>query len=168
MNFSVVAAIDSNRGIGKAGALAWRLKGDMDHFRLLTLGEGNNAVIMGRTTWESLPDKFRPLPGRLNVVLSRQLLALPNGVLLAGSLDEALILPQLSSLKEVFIIGGANVYAQAVNHHSCNKIYLTEIESKYDCDTYFPELPANFMKESESDIVSEAGVNFRFVVYAKR
>lgn len=159
--------MDSNRGIGKSGGLAWRLKGDMDHFRSLTQATGDRAVIMGRTTWESLPEKFRPLPGRLNIVLSRQRISLPPAVLLAASLDEALNLPQVGGLKEVFVIGGAQVYSQAVVHKLCNKIYLTEIKGNFDCDTFFPEIPPDFKRINESDPINEGGVIYNFVIYER-
>lgn len=173
MRFSIIAAIDKNRGIGIGNKLPWRLKGDMDHFRDVTTlseGETKNAVIMGRTTWESLPEKFRPLPDRINVVLTRRKdMSVPDGVLVAGSLDEALdMLSSLGAgLGEVFVIGGASVYAESIVHPSCRKVYLTEIDKEYNCDTYFPPLPPGFIKKRSSDKQTEQGVNYKFVIYEK-
>ena len=141
MTFSIIAAVDKKLGIGLKNALPWRLKGDMDHFKQITVNTASdkqNAVIMGSNTWASLPEKFRPLPERLNVVLSWQPLDLPAGVLFGSSLDNAL--EQLSNradINEVFVIGGARVYAEAINHPACVKIYLTEIDSVFECDTFF-------------------------------
>ena len=95
-SFAIVVALDDKQGIGKANALPWRLARDMQRFKDVTIpapAGRQNAVVMGRKTWDSLPPKYRPLPGRLNVVLtSNPDLALPSGVLRAGSLDHALTL----------------------------------------------------------------------------
>ena len=93
-NFSIIVAVDSKNGIGKNNGLSWRLKEDMKHFRTLTLGGFKdfgiqNVVIMGRKTYESIPPKFRPLPNRLNIVISRSLESI-NGARIANSLEEAL------------------------------------------------------------------------------
>ncbi|MEK7496519.1 MAG: dihydrofolate reductase [Patescibacteria group bacterium] len=171
MTFSIIAAVDKKLGIGLKNALPWRLKGDMDHFKQITVNTASdkqNAVIMGSNTWASLPEKFRPLPERLNVVLSWQPLDLPAGVLFGSSLDNAL--EQLSNradINEVFVIGGARVYAEAINHPACVKIYLTEIDSVFECDTFFPKLPVEFVKKQESELVKENNINYKFAVYAK-
>lgn len=142
MEFSVIAAIDKNRGLGKNGRIPWHLKADLEHFKAVTTGSSDsrpNAVIMGRTTWESLPAKFKPLPQRLNVVLSkRQDQVLAPDVLLARSLDEALALAEQRNVARTFVIGGGSVYAQAVLHPDCRTIYLTEVEQAFGCDTFFP------------------------------
>ena len=167
-NFSIIAAMDSQRGIGLGGKLPWRLQGDMYHFRQISVGRGKNAVIMGRNTWESLPKKFRPLPQRLNVVLSRQSLNLPGAVLSANSLTAALELPEVKLAEEVFIIGGAHVYAQAIVHPDCHKIYLTEIEGDFGCDAFFPEIPLGFSKVSVSEPITEGNLTYRFTEYEKK
>ena len=125
---------------------------------------------MGRTTWESLPEKYRPQPDRINVILTRRRdMLVPDGVLVAGSLDEALdMLSSLGAgLGEVFVIGGASVYAESIVHPSCHKVYLTEIDNEYDCDTHFPPLPPGFIKKNASDKQSEQGVSYKFVIYEK-
>lgn len=168
MVFSIISAIDNKRGIGKAGVLPWRLRGDMEHFKQITVGKGNNGVIMGRTTWLSLPAKFRPLPERINVVLSANDLQLPVGVLRAQSIDEAISLLEGKSATEIFVIGGGQVYTQGIAHQQCDKLYLTEIQNEFDCDTFFPEIPENFIKVSESELMTEADIFYRFVVYEKK
>lgn len=172
MPFSVIAAVDNNFGIGKAGKLPWSLKGDMAHFKEVTTRELTpgrpNVVIMGRTTWESLPEQYRPLKGRQNVVLSRQAdLALPAGVGRFQGLQEALKALQAMEVGEVFVIGGGQVYEQAVKHEACNKIYLTHIQGEYDCDTRFPALPAGFEPVDKSEILDESGVKYQFVTYQR-
>ncbi|MFA4936868.1 MAG: dihydrofolate reductase [Patescibacteria group bacterium] len=174
MKFSVIAAIDKNRGLGKDGKLAWNLLGDLKHFKAVTCKVSKpgamNAVIMGRTTWESLPEKYRPLPNRINIVLTRKRdFKVPDGVILASAIDETLdILSTLGNgVDQFFVIGGASVYAQAVIHPACNKVYLTEIDKVYDCDTYFPSLPNGFIKQDESDVVTENNINYKYVIYER-
>lgn len=174
IKFSIIAAIDKKNGLGKAGKLAWHFKGDLEHFKNITtrpvaLGK-QNAVIMGSVTWYSLPESVRPLADRTNIVLnfSRDL-NLPAGVLLATSLDEAIAkAAELPNLGEVFIIGGASVYKQALSHPQCAKLYLTQIEAEFDCDTFFPIVDeAVFKKTLVSDWVEEKGVKYRFIEYQK-
>lgn len=168
MKFAIIAALDSQRGIGRHGRLPWHLGGDLDHFKKLTIGRGHNAVIMGRVTWLSLPEQFKPLPQRLNVVLSKQPQKMPAGVLQAASLDEALSLPAVTNCDQVWVIGGARVYEHAITHPDCQKIYLTEIEGQFSCDTFFPPLPTNFVKVSLSEPLCENSITYRFAVYEKK
>jgi len=126
MGFAIMVAIDEAGGIGKDGDLPWQLSADMAHFKKMTQGAGKNAVIMGRKTWDSIPDKFRPLPHRRNVVLSRQQdLELPDGTLLANELDGALASCQ--DCEEVFVIGGGAIYEQALAHPDCTTCHLTAV-----------------------------------------
>jgi dihydrofolate reductase len=98
---------------------------------------------MGRRTWESIPSKMQPLPGRLNVVISRQALALPDGVLVAPSLDAAIAAAHEAAA--LFVIGGAQIYTQAFDHPACRAIYLTRIAATFDCDTFLPPLEPRFV-----------------------
>lgn len=171
--FAIIAAVDAKRGVGYDGRLPWRLKGDLDHFREVTVGDFDvgrvNAVIMGRTTWDSLPAKFRPLPKRLNIVLTRDPAGfnpVPN-VFIATSLNEALQLAAQHGRGEIFIIGGASIYAQAIQHPACKKLYLTEIKREFPCDTFFPGVPASFREVSRSEIHDEDGVQYQFVTYQR-
>lgn len=169
LRFAIIAAMDQNRGIGINNKLPWRLKGDLEFFSRITSVAPPmkiNAVIMGRKTWESLPPKSRPLPNRLNIVLTRQNYELPSDVLKAASLDETLeVLSQRSDLHEIFVIGGANVYEQAIQHPSCHKIYLTEVLGNFECDTFFPAIPQHFTKISSSEIYHENDLGYRFLVF---
>ncbi|MFC1747832.1 dihydrofolate reductase [Pseudomonadota bacterium] len=172
MKFSIIAAADKKLGIGKDNQLPWRLKGDLKYFSETTTDapEGmTNAVVMGSKTWDSLPEKHRPLKDRINMVLSRRDLDLPGGVILAKSLKDAFEkLDELEDLNEVFVIGGASVYRQAIEHEDAEKVYLTEVDSEFDCDAFFPEIPEDFKVESRSDVQEEDEISYRFAVYVRR
>lgn len=169
LHFSLIAAVDRNFGIGKSGKMPWHLPDDLEYFSRITTGNGNNAVIMGRTTWESLPAKHRPLPNRLNIALSTDAkYVFPNGVMRAGSFDEALAICQLSHTHEIFVIGGANVFAQAIKHPSCRKIYLTVLDAEFDCDTFFPRFDnLEFKEKNKTKGPANAPIPHDFVVYEK-
>ncbi|KAL7563732.1 hypothetical protein ACA910_020420 [Epithemia clementina (nom. ined.)] len=146
---AVVAAAVQNRGIGFQGQLPWKIIGDMKHFKRVTTTPPTpgmvNAVVMGRTTWESLP---RPLPNRTNVVLTqRSDYIVPTGVLKASSLkDAADQLAKLPNLGQVFCIGGGHVYREAISQGFVNRIIYTEVSNlpkDQKFDTYFPELLAD-------------------------
>ncbi len=162
MSFSIIAAMDEEQGIGVDGDLAWRLSGDMKHFSQTTKG---GAVIMGRNTWESLPQAYQPLPGRLNIVVSRQSdYKVPQGVLLAGSLDDAL---KLSDLEHTFVIGGATLYAEAIRHPQCMELILTEVEGSFDCDVFFPPIPTHFKIIRSSERFEEGDMGYRMYQYQR-
>jgi dihydrofolate reductase len=145
-----------NRTIGSHNALPWSLKEDMAHFRKLTAG---CPCIMGRKTWESLPKK--PLPGRLNIVISRTLPAVPSsGALMFSSLQEAL--QHCAQFQKVFICGGATVYAEALA--LADKIELTVIHRHYEGDAFFPEIdPRCWEKTAAADFDG-----FSFISYSKK
>ena len=158
---SLIAAVARNGVIGRDNQLLWHLPGDMRHFRETTRGK---PVIMGRKTWESLPEKFRPLPGRLNVVVSRTPDYAAPGAVLAGSLEDAL--GKAGEDDEVFVIGGAELYCQALP--LAERLYLTEISADFDGDTRFPEIPPDEWREiSCSKPVEENGLTYAFAVYQR-
>jgi dihydrofolate reductase len=126
---SLIAAIDENRGLGKANNLLCHLPADLKHFKELTLGK---PVIMGRKTYQSIG---KALPGRLNIVLSRHHVIIEDATVV-GSLDQALVLTK--NVPEVMIIGGAHVFNQALP--LAHQIYLTVIHMKFEADVFFPEL----------------------------
>lgn len=132
MNINIIAAVAENRAIGYKNRLIYSISEDMQRFKALTTG---HTIIMGRKTFESLP--HGALPHRRNIVLSRKSRLL-DGCEVANSLDEALQLCKVYNEKEVFIIGGAEVYRQAIG--KANRLYLTEIKSVPDkADSYFPD-----------------------------
>ena len=180
MNFSlIVSATKNSFGIGKDGVLPWKLQSDMTYFRAITTtccAEKENAVIMGRKTWESLPLKFRPLNKRFNVVLSkdesaREKFDIPEDVSVSNSLQNALILLNLLHMKidQIFIIGGGAVYKEAIELASCTKIYLTEILSiqPNGIDTFFPKIPVSFIRNEISNIIVDNDIEYRFVLYER-
>lgn len=129
---SFVVAMDRNRLIGDGGAIPWRLPHDLRRFREITMG---HAVLMGRKTYESIPARFRPLPGRTNIVLSRQRDYEAPGCLLVHSLQEALA--AVDPAQELMVIGGAQLFRELLP--SADRIYLTDIDGAYEGDVYFPE-----------------------------
>ncbi|SDI17704.1 dihydrofolate reductase [Propionivibrio dicarboxylicus] len=154
---SLIAAVARQRVIGKDNALLWHLPEDMRYFRETTRGK---PVIMGRKTWESLPEKFRPLPGRRNIVVSRNAAYVAPGAELAGSLDAALAATQGEN--EVFVIGGEALYRLALPH--ADRLYLTEIERDYDGDAFFPEIIAQEWQECSR---VAGGADFSFAIYGR-
>ncbi|MEK7524346.1 MAG: dihydrofolate reductase [Patescibacteria group bacterium] len=169
MNFSLIAAADKKLGIGKDNKLPWNLPGDLAYFNKITKGSGKNAIIMGRSTWESLPPKRRPLKDRLNIVLTHQNdLALPDGAFKASSLDDALKIAAQHNAEEVFVIGGAKVFAETIAHPSCHQIYLTEIDGIFECDTFFPHIDhQKFKNISAGPVQEENGIRYSFVKYKR-
>ncbi len=170
--FDIVVACDSRRGIARAGQLPWRLPGDLKYFRKVTsVGAESgktNAVIMGRKTWDSIPDKFRPLPNRLNIVLTRNKeFRPPAGVRSCESLDEALAAADEADAYNCFVIGGGQVYAEALADRRCRRVYLTEIEADFLCDTFLPALPERYHEQSASEPVTEGDIRYRFLVYSE-
>ena len=162
MKVSLVAAVARGGVIGQANALPWRIPEDARRFRDVTMG---HAVVMGRRTWDSLPERFRPLPGRRNVVVSRNPEWSADGAEGAGSLDDALRL--LADAPHVFVVGGGELYAEALP--LADELLLTEIDADFEGDTWFPEWePAGFAEVSREPHVSESGVPFAFVTYARK
>jgi len=161
---SIVVAYDINRTIGREGQLPWmgKLPADLRHFKELTEGE---SVIMGRRTFDSLPENFRPLPNRQNIVLSLSAQAI-YGVQVAHSLDEAYSLAG----DDAFVIGGAEIYAQALP--TIDRIYATEIEHRtVNGDAFFPVLPQaewciDDIQEFDADARNK--YNYSFVTYIRR
>jgi len=158
----VIAAIARNRVIGRNNQLIWSIPEDMAHFRALTAG---HTVIMGRKTWESLPARFRPLPGRRNIVVSRQPDYVATGAELAGSLDQALQLA--TSAEEAFIIGGEQIYRQALA--LADRLEITEVDLEPAGDAWFPEIAAvDWVVTAKNTPPSTSGTGFSFVTYRRR
>jgi len=162
LRISLVAAVARNGVIGRDGGVPWRLPEDMRHFREVTMG---HPVVMGRKTWESLPDRFRPLPGRDNIVVTRNPNWAAQGADRAGSVEEALRL--LDPAPEVFVIGGGEIYASALP--VADELRLTEIDAEIEGDTTFPDWDrAEFEEVSREPHMAEDGTPFAFVTYERR
>jgi len=172
--FYVIAAVDQEFGIGKDGRMPWHLAGDLKHFRQLTTDSSRpgkeNVVLMGRKTWDSLDEKYRPLPKRLNLVVTRQKdLTFPGGVLKADDFLSAL--DGLDNNREgvgtIFVIGGSQIFGQALRLPSCEKIYLTHIQKTFDCDTFFPKDLSRFREVSRSSPQDEGPCRYFFAEYKR-
>lgn len=165
MTISLIAALSQNRAIGKNNDLPWHLPDDMKYFMRTTKG---HYVIMGRKNYQSIPEKFRPLPNRTNIVVTRQLNFNAPGCQVVNSIEQALNMAKSSNEKEVFIIGGAEIYSQGFA--MANKLYLTEIQATIEGDTYFPKFDKNQWKETSRTHHStddRHAHSFDFVVYEK-
>lgn len=142
MIISLIAALSKNRVIGKDNDLPWHLPDDMKYFMQTTK---THHVIMGRKNYQSIPEKFRPLPNRTNIVVTRQQNFIAPKCTVANSIEAALEIALNNNEPEVFIIGGAEIYNQGLA--SANKLYLTEIEAEIDGDTYFPDFNKSEWRE---------------------
>lgn len=145
---AAIVAMDEGRVIGREGGLPWHLPEDLAHFKRLTSG---HIVIMGRKTWDSLPPKFRPLPGRINIVISRSpnSLTIPEGVCAASSVDDAIAKARAraSSSQIIWIIGGAQIYAEALPR--CDELYVTSVHGYHVGDAHLPEFENSFAQVDE-------------------
>jgi dihydrofolate reductase len=152
----IIAAVAENGAIGKDGDIPWHIPEDLEHFKQKTTG---HPVIMGRKTYESLPENFRPLPDRTNIVLTRSDMD-KEGIRVAGSMEKAYsIAEELDD--RAFIIGGASVYKQALP--DANKMEITEVKKEVDGDTFFPE----FDREEWNEERREEHEDFDFVTYTR-
>ena len=161
---TLIAAVARNGVIGHGNDLVWRLPEDQKHFRAVTMGA---PVIMGRATWDSLPERFRPLPGRRNLVLTRQAGWRADGAEVVATLDEALA--RTADAPRVFVIGGAQVYALALPR--ADELLLTEIERDFDGDSRFPDWPRAQFVEVARERHHAAPPNdfgFSFVTYRRQ
>ena len=175
-NFMIIASASrSTLGIGNNGKIPWKITQDMKLFKDITSTSclnKKNVVIMGRKTWESLPNKSRPLPDRINIVISRDPLirtkiGIPATVLVVDSLNLALMLSSNDTIDKVYVIGGGSVYQEAIELLSCSRIYLTEVLTEITgIDTFFPIIPHRFKMVALSDTYIENKVEYRFIEYA--
>ena len=162
----MIAAMGSNRVIGKDNDLPWHLPDDFKYFQQKTNG---HFIIMGRKNWESLPHKFQPLPNRTNLVLTRQKDYQAKGATIIRSLQEGQEIAAQNSENELFIIGGGEVYRMGLE--IADRIYLTEIAGDFEGQVTFPELSANQWKEIDREhhaTDERHQYAFDFVIYAKK
>jgi dihydrofolate reductase len=154
-SLSIIAAIGRNRAIGRDNQLLWSIPDDLKRFKALTSG---HPVIMGRKTWESLPEKFRPLPGRTNVVITRDRSYDAPGAILAQSFPEALSLARDGEdASEIFAIGGQQVYECALPFAS--RLYLTVVDDEKEGDAFFPTYE-QFTKEIHREVHDLDGLEY--------
>ena len=174
---NIVVAVDTKNGIGKDDALPWDLTGEIMHFREITTDtrspKKKNVVVMGRKTWDPIPQEYRPLPERTNIVLTKNTgLQLPEGVLKADSFDQVLKMSNNEKLKNIietiFVIGGQQVYEEAVKYQECEKLYVTHIHNDFDCDTFFPLFTDMFESIQTFDECKEGLVTYHFEEYRRK
>lgn len=160
---SLIAAIDRNNAIGKSGDMLCYLPSDLARFKAITIG---HSIIMGRKTFESLPNGA--LPGRRNIVISRNTKLQLSGCEVVGSLQEAIAVCQ--SEEEVFIIGGGEIYKQAID--IADKLYITHIQHSFnDADTFFSEIHSRKWNKVHEELIKADGNNVFdsiFIIYEKR
>ncbi|XVF73789.1 hypothetical protein PTKIN_Ptkin13bG0010300 [Pterospermum kingtungense] len=178
-NYQVVVAATREMGIGKDGKLPWRLPSDLKFFKEITKTttdlQKRNAVVMGRKTWESIPLEHRPLPGRLNVVLTRSEcsdITTGENVVTCGCIPSALQLlaevPYRCSIEKVFVIGGGQIFRETLNAPGCEAIHITEIETSIECDTFIPAIDMScFRLWYSSKPLVENSIRFRFATYVR-
>ncbi|BEP67785.1 MULTISPECIES: dihydrofolate reductase [unclassified Variovorax] len=164
MNIHLIFARAANGVIGANNTIPWHLPEDMAHFKQQTLGA---PVIMGRKTWDSLPPRFRPLPGRQNIVITRQADWAADGAQRVGSVQEAIALCDALNLPDAWVIGGAQIYAEA--EPLAQRAVVTEIARDYEGDAHAPVLDAAVWRETqrESHISVKDGLPFSFVTYER-
>jgi len=162
MSLHMIYARARNGVIGSRGQLPWHLPEDLAHFKRTTLGQ---PVVMGRVTWESLPEKFRPLPGRANVVVSRQNHLALHGAQVVPSLEAAVALFPAS--ETIWLIGGAQLYAQGLS--LAQQIVVTEIDADFEGDAYAPTLAsAEWIETQRTAHLSAQGLAYQLVTLQKR
>lgn len=157
-SLTLIVAYSDNRVIGRDNALPWKLPGDLAHFKRSTLG---HPIVMGRKTWDSLG---RPLPGRTNIVISRNPDFIASGATVVPTLDAAIA--ACGDVDQAFVIGGAQIYAQALP--LAQRVLATEVHAQVDGDAFFPLLPAFEWKEKARETQpAENGYDYDFVTYER-
>ncbi len=157
---SLIAAIGNNRELGKANELLWRLPDDMKRFKEITI---DHPVIMGRKTWESIPEKYRPLPGRTNLVVTHQVGYVAEGATVVDGVSDAFYAAQKAEgASETFVIGGGDLYASALPY--ATRLYLTLVDaSDSDADTFFPAYAIEFTKIISEESHEQDGLTYRWI-----
>lgn len=167
MKAALIVAMDLDRGIGKNNDLMWHLPADMRFFKETTTG---HIVVLGRKNYESIPERFRPLPNRENAVLTRNKSFEAPGCVVFHSLEECLKHYENETERTVFIIGGGEIYKQALALDVIDEMYITHINKRYDADTFFPEFDEQrwekeVIRIQEKDDKHDAG--FEIVRYGR-
>ena len=160
MALNLIFARARNGVIGHNNTLPWHLPEDLAHFKQTTLGQ---PVVMGRKTWESLPPKFRPLPGRTNIVVTRQSAWKAEGALVAHTIEDALQLCPTDA--QVWVIGGAEVYAQALP--LATRAVITEIDADFEGDAFAPTFDASWKETERSTHIAANGLTYSLVTLTR-
>jgi len=176
MSFSylLIVAMDAKRGIGKDGDLPWQISADLKYFKRVTTEtedpKKKNAVVMGRKTWDSLPERFKPLPNRKNIVITRNedFKALDGVAVVHNFEDIQEVCAQEENIEKVFVIGGKQIFQLALNSPFCSTIYLTAIDQVFDCDTFLPSFEEQFDLVQDTPTQKENDKTFSFQLFNKK
>jgi dihydrofolate reductase len=164
----MIVAVDEHHGIGKEGHLPWKLRKEYKYFRDTTRKTDDpnkqNMVIMGHRTWDSLEPEFRPLPNRRNVVLTRHPGLTANGAEVCTSIDEAIALAD-DNIEKIFVLGGGQIFKEFINDPRLTGIYLTKVHKTFECDTFFPEIPARLGQPKIIGSDEENGISYDFLFF---
>jgi dihydrofolate reductase len=163
---NIIAAISRRGGIGLNNKIPWNLKGDMSHFKKLTTGNGNNSVIMGRKTWESLNNKH--LKNRKNIVISATLNNETNNIKVVPSLSQALKYSKYKEYDTAWIVGGSRIYDEALSTYNVSGIHLTRVDTEIVCDTFFPHFNSLFDINKIGGWHMEDDVRYRYEYYRSK
>lgn len=166
---NIIVAACKNRGIGINNTLPWKLKNEMKYFKEVTIGKGNNAVVMGKNTWLSLK---RPLPKRDNFVLSSTLHSedLPKNVKLVKDIKMINELYKGNFYDNIWILGGENLYRSMLYNDNINSIFYTQIYKYIKCDTVFPDIPSHFIHTYHSNMMfdSDENIEYTYNIYQNK
>jgi dihydrofolate reductase len=168
MIVSLIVAVANDNVIGKDNDLIWKLPKDMKFFKETTVG---HHIITGRKNYISIPERFRPLPNRTNLVLTRQEGFLAEGAVVVNSLEKALDLAKSNGEIEAFIIGGGQIYKESIEKGLVDKLYITKVHADFNGDTYFPELDFNDwnLQFEQKNVADEKHAHdFTFTIYQKK
>ncbi len=167
MIISLIVAIAENNVIGKDNDLIWHLPNDMKFFKEKTL---NHHIITGRRNYVSIPEKYRPLANRTNIVLTRQTDFKEDGCVISHSLEDAIAYAKENNETELFIIGGGQIYKEALEKELIDRMYITHVNQQFDGDTFFPEINTekwNKVSETNNSADKKHLYSYSFVVYEK-
>lgn len=168
---ALILAVDEQNGLGRWNTLAWKIKWDMSYFKEITTTTlspfKQNAVVMWRRTWESIPERFRPLPNRKNYILTRDE-NFQGGDGVFHSLESCIEALQSNDLIEtIYVIGWSQIYNEAINKDIADTVYLTQIFNSWDCDVFFVWVPDNYSLDIIGEKQEENWIFFKFLVYKK-
>lgn len=162
---SIIVAIAKNNAIGKDNDLLWHIPEDMRFFKKTTNG---HCIITGRKNYESIPEKYRPLPNRTNIVVTRNTEYLAEGAIVLNSIEAALEYANSLAEEEVFIIGGGQIYAEALNLGLVDKMYITHVDKAFEADTFFPVIEIEKWELLKQEELTNSPLHAELKVYVKK
>ena len=165
MNFKIIVAVDKNLGIGLKNSLPWKFKSDMHFFREMTIGDKNNAIVMGKNTYLSIG---KNLPHRENLILSTSMDVNTENINVFRSIRSLCDYCKTKQFDSIWIIGGADIYKQFLDLDLINIIHVTEIDSIYNCDTFFPNVFDNYYMSQNIHENIENNIKLTFKKFYKK